>query len=101
MEHGEIILDLELMDRIDLHDPTAVVRCATRPGSCRPVLPLIPAAPWASPCRRPRRAHERVSHLDWEMCRPLCPRPKPLMSALRKFRNVRLMSALPPKADMT
>jgi hypothetical protein len=24
MEHGEEILDLELMDRIDLHDPTAV-----------------------------------------------------------------------------
>src|SRR5262249_4942779 len=33
MEHGEVILDLELMDRIDLHDPTARVRS----GSCRPL----------------------------------------------------------------
>ena len=26
MEHGEEILNLELMDRIDLHDPTVWVR---------------------------------------------------------------------------
>jgi len=38
MEHGEIVLDLELMDRIDLHGPIAVCvgssRCADLSGSC-------------------------------------------------------------------
>ena len=37
MEHGEEILDLELMDRIDLHDPTAM--CAL----CD-LLGVLPAA---------------------------------------------------------
>ena len=32
MEHGEEILDLELMDRIDLHDPTARVAARPAPG---------------------------------------------------------------------
>jgi hypothetical protein len=37
MEHGEVILDLELMDRIDLHDPTAL--CALR--DLLRILPLL------------------------------------------------------------
>src|SRR6516225_10277050 len=45
MEHGEEILDLELMDRINLHDSTAV--CALRglprilPAALSAVLPLL------------------------------------------------------------
>jgi len=36
MEHGEEILDLELMDRIDLHVPPPCARCATFPESWGP-----------------------------------------------------------------
>src|SRR5262245_10631202 len=45
MEQGEVVLDLELMDRIDLHDPTAVV-CAARPAwQVRPQQPWADGAP--------------------------------------------------------
>ena len=81
MEHGDEILDLELMDRIDLHDPTAV--CALR-GLLRVLAGhLISAATWAFPhAGRMKEYHI----LDREVCRPLCPRLRPLDSTVRAFK---------------